>query len=264
MRRHLKKLIILYSAIAIVWCMAFGVSAKGTPETITIAADPWCPYTCNLEAGRQGLMIDVATKAFAAHNITVKYVIIPWTRAITDARAGHFTAIAGAATSDAPDFVFPNTPLWRIQNTFYVKKDSTWRYQGTESLSNVAMGVISDYSYSDIVDAYVKQYKDDFAKIQVVGGDNALGINVKKLLAGHIDVLVEDHLVMAYYLSEHKLGSIKEAGKVPPSEQDKIYIAFSPKNPNAKRYAAILDAEIAKMQKNGELASILKTYVLNE
>lgn len=152
-----------------------------------------------------------------------------------------------------------------MRSAFYVKKDSAWRYKGLESLGGVSVGVIADYSYNDEFDQYIKKYKNNPGRIQIVAGDDGLGINLKKLVANRIDAIIEAKPVMDYYLSGHSLvGSVKEAGDMPSSSQDQLYLAFSPKNPNAKKYALILAEETKAMRANGELQAVLASYGLKD
>jgi hypothetical protein len=48
------------------------------------------------------------------------------------------------------------------------------------------------------------------------------------------------------------------------SDQDKLYIAFSPTNKDSKKYADILVSEQKKMRENGELTKILAHYNITD
>lgn len=244
-------------------CIAMSAAAKA--ETITIAADPWCPYTCDPKSERPGFIVELAQQAFKKHNIEVKYVVQPWARAIAEAREGKLHAIAGASKGDAPDFVYPSVTQGEMGNAFYVKEGSAWRYTGLESLAKICVGAITDYSYSEAFNQYAEKHKNDPSKIQYASGDNPLDINVKKLLAGRIDAVIETTLVMKYYLATHpEITGIIEAGHTAPSVEDKLYIAFSPQNPESKKYAKILSDETVAMRKSGELQTLLKAYNIED
>lgn len=234
-------------------------------ETITIVADTWCPYNCDPKSPNQGFMVDIAKQAFAKHNIAVEYSVMPWTRAIEETRNGQHSAIVGSAIDDAPDFVFPTIPQGISHNNFYVKKGNPWRYTGIDSLKSVVLGVIADYSYNDELNDYLKKYKLNPTYVEMMSGDNALGINLSRLERGKLGAVIESKYVMEYYLSKHHMaGRIEEAGTLPSSEKDRIFIAFSPKNKHlSQKYADILSQEMANMRA-GELKKILDTYGLND
>jgi polar amino acid transport system substrate-binding protein len=252
--------------LAILFLIACISATAAQAETITIVGDTWCPYNCGPTSPHPGFMVDIAKKAFARHNIEVEYKAVPWSEAISDTRKGKYTAIIGAATKDAPDFIFPGIPQGWMRNVFYVKKGNPWRYAGMDSLKSVILGLIADYSYDEEMDDYVKKYKLDPERIQMMGGDNALGINLSKLLRGKIGAIIENQYVMQYYLSLNSMeGKVEKAGRRPPSDQDYLFIAFSPKDKSlSHKYADILTQETKEMRKSGELHAILDVYGMED
>lgn len=241
--------------------------AAQAAETITIVADSWCPYNCDPASDRPGYMIEIAKKAFKRHGIKVEYSTMPWTRAIDETRMFKHTAIVGASKKDAPDFIFPKLSQGWMENTFYVKKDNKWYYSGESALAKISLGAVADYSYGNPLDDYIAKNKNDLKLVQLVSGDNALDTNIKKLLAGRIDALVEDEHVMTYYLAQRSEAirkQMKTAGSLPINEQNNLYVAFSPHEPDAEKYAGILAKETEKMRKNGELKKILDRYGVSD
>ena len=97
-------------------------------------------------------------------------------------------------------------------------------------------------------------------------GDNALGINLSKISRGRIGGTIEAKYVFEYYVSINNMkNDFEEAGSLPPSEKDNLYIAFSPANKFlAQKYADIISTETKKMRENGELQKILDTYGLKD
>ena len=241
------------------------IAGNAHAETITLVADNWCPYNCDPKSEKPGFVIEIAQKAFGKHGISIDYSVVPWTRAIEDTRQNKYTAIVAASRTDAPDFVFPSIPQGHMHNAFYVKKGNPWRFKDVDSLASVSVGVITDYTYGDMIDAYISKHKGNLKYIQAISGDNALETNVKKLHAGRIGALIEGQYVMNYYLAEHNLSDTLEiAGLLPPSDTDNLYIAFSPQYPKAKEYAAILSKELEIMRNNGELKAILAKYNVSD
>jgi polar amino acid transport system substrate-binding protein len=232
-------------------------------ETVKIVADNWCPYNCEPNSLRPGYMIEIAEKAFEKHGIKVEYSILPWERAIQETRIGNYTAIVGASVGDAPDFVFPQIPQGMSEDAFYVKKDSTWHYDGTASLENVSLATIAGYAYNETIDTYIKHNKSNLRRVQSIAGEEPLDLNIKKLLAGRVDVLIDDENVMNFTLKEKNLEEkIKFAYVFPSNSQSFLYIAFSPSHPKAKQYAKILCDETKAMKKNGTLEKIMDNYGL--
>lgn len=244
--------------------VAFAAQAqpKATGETIKVLADAWCPYTCDPKSDRPGLMIEIATQAFAKHGITVKYDLHPWERAIEVTRRGEYHAIVGAAKTDAPDFIYPRVPQGWVRNAFYVKKGSPWRFTGMDSLEKISLGATIGYSYTEEMDAYIARHKNNMRQVQELAGDDVLDTHMKKLLMGRLGAVIESEYVMRYYLQQKNLmDKIDGAGSLPSdTSTEAIYLAFAPKHPDSKRYADILAKETEALRASGALKKILDAY----
>lgn len=234
------------------------ISRTVVADTIVLASDEWCPYNCAPGSDKPGFMVEIATKVFAEAGHQVDYKIVPWSRALDEARSGKLSGVIGAYKSDAPDFVFPARAPAQSETVFFAKTGEIWRYDGEKSLAAVAIAGILDYSYTESMDKYITSNKADPLRVQLVSGDDGLDKNVKKLLAGRVRVVLEDRAVMRHYLSTHGLqDKIVAVGAI--SAED-VFIAFSPALKNSKDYAHILSVGIEKMQASGELQRIIANY----
>lgn len=231
-------------------------------DVITLRADEWCPYNCAEDSDKPGYGVEVAKEIFSKAGHTLEYKTMAWARALEDGRKGAIVAVIGADKSEAGDYVFPSQPIAVIDNSFLVKKGNAWRYAGPASLEKVKLGGIQGYSYSGVVGDYVAANAKNAARIDMVGGDNALEMNLKKLAAGRIDVTVDAKPVLAYKLMKLNLADkVEFAGSTDAAD---IYIAFSPANPKSKEYAAILEKGIADMRASGRLKQILDRYGVSD
>ncbi len=230
-------------------------------EELVIVADPWLPFNGGIDDPHPGYLIEIAKAVFEPAGTKVVYKNVNWARAVEDARQGKVDAIAGAFVSDAPDFVFPKEPLGIVENHFYVKKESPWRYQGISSLEKISLGVINGYSYGSL-DDYVSKNKNNFERIQMVSGENALEQNIKKLMAGRIDAVVEVKSVFQYLIKNRpEAAALVDAGGLPRIE---VFIAFSPSHPQSKKRAEFLSQGVQSLRKNGRLKTILESYDLKD
>jgi polar amino acid transport system substrate-binding protein len=123
---------VLRGVLAILACAVLLAAAPVRAETITLVADEWCPYNCAPGDAKPGFLIEIARRIFEPAGFGVDYKIVPWARAIRDARAGRYTAIVGAIRSEAPDFVFPETAAFPSGTHAFVRAGSDWRYAGRE------------------------------------------------------------------------------------------------------------------------------------
>lgn len=240
-------------------CLLF-VAGKNQQKTIVLVADEWCPYNCLPESDKPGYVIEIAKKIFEPLGYEVIYETTSWNRAIDGARKGVFDGIIGAEQIEAPDFVFPESEMGLTVNCFYVSNSSQWQYTGLKSLENITIGVIDNYTYGNLYTNYIESNLNNFNKVQILTGHDALSRNIKKLVAGRIDATIEDRNVINHYLNNNQLA-IKEAGVL---SSEKIYLAFSPVGEKSIEYALIFDAGITKMRNSGELSSILAKYNIKD
>jgi polar amino acid transport system substrate-binding protein len=123
---------------------------------------------------------------------------------------------------------------------------------------------VKDYSYSKELNAYIKQNEKDEKRIHAATGKDALDENLRMLQNGALDVIAEDDNVINYYImnksAEYRIKSVGTPVKRDNISDNYLYIAFSPKNPKAAKYAKLLDQGMAELRRTGELGRILELY----
>jgi len=253
--KHLRSLILSV-------CTLTGASVVHA-DVITLVADPWCPYNCDPESYEQGYMVEIASIILSRHGHQVRYAIVPWARAIKDTRVGKYTGIIGTAFDDAPDFIYPDNELGKISFDVFVLKDNPWQYKDLNSLLGVSLGIIRHYEYSMTINSYIDEHYGNPNRIQIASGNNALEVNINKLIAGRFDAVLANKYVMEYKLDKLSLTeSLRSAGQA--TTADKAYIAFSPALEESNQYAKLLSQGIDDLRENGELKNILKHYGLTD
>jgi polar amino acid transport system substrate-binding protein len=239
------------------------VVSQADAETITLAADEWAPF--NIQPGKQpeGYMVDIAREVFQAHGITVVYQLVPWKRALEGTKKGEYTAAIGPTHAEAPYLIFPKEELAQNFLSFWVKKGNPWRFKNRDSIKQISLGVIEGYDYRKWLNVYATNNRQDSSKIQFVSGTAPMEMNLRKLLAGRIDALVDNEAVVRYSAKQlGMLDKIELAGH--GTEPADCYIAFSPVNQHSRSYARILSDGIVKLRKTGRLKQILAGYGLRD
>lgn len=230
-------------------------AAPSQADEITIRADIWYPHSGDPKSDASGYMIDIAKEVFAAKGIAVNYDAMPWERALAQTREGKIDCVVGASISDAADFIFPAEPQGHNQNYFYVKKGNPWRYSALASLETIKLGVIDGYTYDDAIDKYIQDIKNT-ARIQSIGGATPLEQNVKKLLAGRIDALVESGPVLQSKLAQmHLKNQVETAGAAGTSAE--LFIACSPRQSKSIELTRSLSKGTIQLRSSGKLQTIL-------
>jgi len=232
-------------------------------ETITFVADEYCPYNCTPESENPGYLVEVLQSIFQEHDYEIKYVLAnSFDESIEQTRNGKYNAILSVLKIDVPDFIFPEHAQGVVDNVFYTRKDSTWRYTGLDSLKEVKLGHISGYNYSKEIDHYIATTYKESNMVQSVSGPSAFLHNLKKLRYKQIDTLIEDRYVIEHHYKQvNEENPFKVAGRLFIKD---LFIGFSPKRKESQKYAKILSDGMKTIQENGVLDAILKKYGLDK
>ncbi len=244
-----------------IFCLLLSLlSMPSLAATLHIRADEWYPMNGEPQSELPGYMIELAQHIFEPMGINVDYQLLPWKRALAEARKGSVDCVVGALKEEAPDFIYPQHHWGIDQASVYVLKQDNWRFKGQLSeFSKRSTGVILGYFYGDGLDEYITQHSGN--SMQVVTGEKPLQQNISKLLAGRINGMIETNSVMKSHLKHLQIShKIIVAGSV--GLPAAMYIACSPIKLNSQRYVNIIDQAMPKLRKSGKLKSILARYGL--
>jgi len=207
-------------------------------------------------------MIEIAHSILKKYGHKLDYRLAPWKRSLSEVRQGNADCIVGAYKSDAPDFIFPAQAWGKAEFKFYVPVNSTWQYHGSLEVDDISLGVISGYTYSPELDRYIIENKHS-SKVQQTVGEDALELNIRKLMVMRIDAIISFEPVMKDKLSKMNLSEqIKSVGALKPAQL--MYIACSPKKASSQYYSELFSSGIIALRKSGELHRILKKYGLKD
>jgi polar amino acid transport system substrate-binding protein len=234
------------------------IAGQASCASVTLCADVWCPYNCVPGSTHPGFAVEIAQEVFGAAGYQVDYQLSSWARCIEDTRAGRFSGIIGAITKDAPDFIFPTQPIGISTDTYAVRKGDHFHFTGAQSLDGRVLGVVRGYSYTNEIGAYIAAHGNDGSRIEFISGDDAVAKNLAKLLAGRVDVVLDDGNVL-----RHAIATLGLEGQVrldDGPDTAPVYIAFSPATPQGKVLSRLLDQGIAALRSRGRLGQILASY----
>lgn len=240
-------------------------AAVASADDIRIRADPWLPYSGGSEMNPPGYMVEMAIAIAKAHGHTVQYRTMPWANALEMVRAGSADCVVGAYRSDAEDFEFPKAGWGPSGNVFWGLAENPWRFTGVDSLADVRIGVIEEYSYGDELDEYIKAHADDQARLEIVP---AVGRGIVRLMARligkRIDTFIEDRSVLAYAVEQAKMDPARIISLGQAGDVESVYIACTPADPRGRAYADLFDQGTAQLRASGKLAEILSRYNLKD
>ncbi len=237
-------------------------------DQIFVVADPYYPYTGEPDAKKPGYLVELIQHIFEKEGHTVKYEVKPWARALNMIKTGKADCIAGSYADEARnlgiDVPVHETGVWRMH--FFAQKGSkaeSWKYDGSpRSLAKIRLGVIFGYEYGPEFDPYIQSAKSP--SVEASSGEGALVKNIKKLLVGRIDIVMEEYGVFAH--TSESLGvwdQMVDVGKE-HGQGNKHYVFFSKKIPKYSEYTKIFAQGMEEMRRNGQLLKLLKVYGLED
>jgi polar amino acid transport system substrate-binding protein len=242
--------------IGIVW-----LSGTLLADEIRLRADDWFPVNGAPGAAEPGFGIEALELIWGAAGHTLDYQLMSWSRSLDAVRANNADCVIGAYRDDAPDLRFPAEPLGLEGVGVYVRAADEWQYAGPDSLARRTVAIVNEYSYGPQLDAWIGDARNA-TRIQMAYGAEALEGNVRKLLAGRVDVVLEAPMVMTTTLKRlglERFVRLAGEGKAPAP----FYIACSSTNPKAPEWLRLFDEGIRRMQASGEWQALLGRYGLD-
>jgi len=230
-------------------------------DVVKLAADEWCPYNCAPDGDRQGYIVEIAREALKPAGLTVEYSTMPWKRALLDVREGRLNGALGAQVGEA-EGLFPQEPLGAGRNILAMLPDraAAFTWTGIDSLKALRLGGAQGYAYDQgPIDAYIAGAGK---AVELLSGTEIQSQNLRKLLAGRVDAVIEDENVMRMTISE--MQPKPDVRMVAIGEAAFISVAFSAAIPDSKKHVELIDDYIVKARADGRLRTLLAKYGLED
>jgi polar amino acid transport system substrate-binding protein len=233
------------------------------PAVVVLEADAWPPFVDVPAPGRrEGYVLELAREAFRDAGRRVEFRAVPWQRAIDRAMSGACDGVIGASTTDGAGLVMPQQEMSRNFPVLLVRKGDPWRYTGPASLAGRRLGAIVGYDYRAEINDYIASHAADPARVQLLSDDTALVQNLRKLVDGRVDTIIDNEASLRW--AARQVGAadrVEVAGGI--REIRRLYVAFTPDD-RGRKLAAEWDAGIARCRVDGTLRRILEVYDMND
>ena len=181
--------------LGLLLCLALPVRAAEAPRILRLASLEWLPYVGSQlqQHGLSSFIVDSAARKFG-HRVQIDY--FPWTRAmqlgLRDAHyAGYFPAYY---TEERARQCYFSTSIGSSTVGLAYLKNAPLQWQTLQDLSGLTIAVVAGFSNGPAFDALVRE-----GRLHVDPSPSDM-LNLRKLVAGRVDAVVIDRLVLRYLL----------------------------------------------------------------
>jgi polar amino acid transport system substrate-binding protein len=230
-------------------------SASANGESLRIAAlIGWPPFSAD-DLPNDGFSNDLTQTVLKRMGHDSKVSMMPWARALEMTKRGRYEVLPSVWYSDerAKELVFTD-PIASNRIVFIKESVNDFEFDGLDSLTGKRIGIVQGYDY-----------RDDFLQGEdfTLEATNDFITNVKKLLAGRVDLTVSDELVAKYAINKNLPKFANELAYTDGSLSEKtLHVTFSRDMPRAEQMAEAFNAELAKMREDGTYDAILARHGL--
>lgn len=224
---------------------------------VRLVTEVYVPYSFEERGQVVGVGTDVVKEVFRRLGMKTEIQVLPWTRALQMTYDGEADGIFCAFYSEdrARYLDYPHEALAYESQLVFTKEGATIAFDGTlDSLAPYTIGVMQDYFYGDEFD------RRRLAGTLDVQSVTDMQTNIRKLLDGRIDVLIDHRLSNQYYLKQMGLSGGVEEQTVLFREPAGLYLAFSKKRQVDPDFINRINEEIKKMKDDGTYQEIVDRY----
>ncbi|MFE8070905.1 transporter substrate-binding domain-containing protein [Marinobacteraceae bacterium S3BR75-40.1] len=226
------------------------LSLTAAADTITAAGDPWPPFL-DPDHPQQGVAIAIAREAFKTQGHDLEFTFVPWARAIDGVKNADYDALIGTWwTEERTAFLEYSDDYLTNQIKFIKRKDDDFEFDGLKSLKGKTVGTVRGYGYGD-----------DFANADYFSRAPAARLltNIRKLIAGRLDLTLEDELVARSLIAKEAPELLdKIAFTNNPLSAQTLHVTSGLKNPRHKMIIEAFNKGLKEIKANGTFERILE------
>ncbi|WP_022662096.1 substrate-binding periplasmic protein [Paucidesulfovibrio longus] len=182
-----------------IFCLAAGhaPALAAGPEDLTYLTEDYFPFNYERDGKLQGLSVDLLKEAWKRMGVAEQPIqLLPWARAYDIVQTEPNTVLFAMARNDSRETLFRWAgPISQARFVLTGLRHRHLQVRDIEELRNYSVGTV----IKDISDLLLDPYKD---RIQVEPV-TSMEYNLKKLVAGRIDLISYEEGAMHRYLIRH-------------------------------------------------------------
>lgn len=229
------------------------VTTLWAKETITLATLEWPPYTGSTLEGK-GYASILVKEVFKRSNIEVNIEFYQWSRTIGLAKSGKVDGYFPEYFSkEVQSFALLSDPFPGGALGFFKLRNRDIRFTSLQDLRHYTIGTVKGYTNTKELDQ-----SDDLVK-EPVKDDLT---NLRKLIAGRIDLMVGDELVGNHLIQSYTPEMRDKIEFINTTLDDSmdLFVCFPINRPRSAFYLRQFNKGLQEMKKDGSLYELLNRY----
>lgn len=230
---------------------------------LVLASDQYCPYVCEGGSLPAGYLVDFARAVLEPAGFDVVIDLQPWSRAIRMIAAGQVDGLLAVTEPRSQGLV--RSPVLGVDSTGFMSlkplppmTDANLYQLNGLRIAQVDPKLVAP---NNPFDRYIQsRMSRNDGSVVSVSSDNPAAQMIKMLLAGRVDLVVDNPVVLAFAAKQLNEPELLLSGQF---NAKPLYIAF--RNHTAGvRAAALLAAALPRWRDDGRWAALLARYGLTE
>ncbi len=215
-------------------------------DIFTVATFEWDPFV-NAQRPDSGISIAIIKATLESQGHEIKLVPMTWARALVMLEKNKIDILPAVWFSEERAKIMEFSDSYASNRIVFIKnKSNDYEYNGLASLHNKTVGVVRDYAYGN------EFLNDPQINLSV---SNSLISNVKKVIAGRVNLTLEDEIVAKTIIPPDLL---KEVAFTQNALNEKpLYMTCSKSNEKCKAIITSFNQGLSIMKTNGQLDQLL-------
>ncbi len=231
--------------------------AMAQEQVVRVAGDPYPPWSIG-EAGARpegGIAFEITRELFGRMGLETSEFVYPFKRGIQRIKDGEEDVILMVLQNEERDkFMLFTPPVRDVRFViFYPAARADFDWNGWQDLKPYRIGTVSGYNMGD---DWSKAIEQQGLRVEEVKTNI---FNMKKMLAGRIDLFITDYEVMLRIIEENPEYQGKFKWHPKPVFESINNLGISKRSFLVSRKAEI-DATLRQMQQDGTFQSIFCKY----
>lgn len=216
-------------------------------QTVTLAMDPWPPFT---EKGGKGVAVTLVRAALQRGGMQLKTVEKPWQEAWEGSVAGRYDGVLAVWYDEerAKSLLF-SEPYMSNRVVMVTRYQDKRDPQQLADLAGRKVGVVKGYAYHPDFDA-----RQDFTRVESA----SLAQSLQRLVRGEVDVVVDSEVAIQHWLQRNPKTAKKLRVHEKALAERGLYLAINPHTPKAEAVVNNFNAAIKAMQQDGSLRRLVR------